>query len=168
LAKTVPKDRKKALERNSDYRKEKWGYALRADDDIILSNVSATRTEIIFPPTAIPQPPTSFELKNPGIRHYTPATPINIDLFEQDLTTYLNRALVEWAIAGLRYGVRTGYQGNCEGYEYVNLKSAQENTDVLRDIIARELAAGRLLGPFQSPPPFAKISPLGDSSEATL
>jgi len=143
------------------YRKEKWGFALRAGEEVITANTSANRTEFMSPPTPISTLASPAQLNAIGLKSYHPHTPVDITLFEQELSSHPNKPLVEWAVAGLRFGIRTGFSGDRAGYEHSNLKSASERPEPLQENIAKELRLGRLLGPLQSPPVHAKISPLG-------
>jgi len=150
----------RAVDRNLVYRTEKWGKQLRREG-ALTSNISAMRTETMPLPTPLSLPATNSQLSDISLTQYKLNTPINLAQFEQELSKHPNRPLVEWALSALRFGVRTGYNGNRSGYEHSNLKSAAEQPAVLRDNIQKELEAGRLLGPSTVVPTKAKISPLG-------
>jgi len=156
----VERNRDKALERNDVYLEERWGSNLRAGEEVTV-NISANRTETMLPPTSLSFPPSRRELEAIGLTHYSPVTPINITRFDLELKNHPNRPLIEWALRGLKYGVRTGFTGTRDGYEMSNLKSATTNPEPLRDNIKRELEFGRLIGPLSKAPMGAKVSPVG-------
>lgn len=115
----------------------------------------------MLPPTPLSFPASRHEVEAIGLSSYTAITPINLAEFERELAHHPNRPLVQWAVNGLKYGVRTGYTGDRNGYVIPNLKSAATNPGPLRENIARELAANRLIGPLSSPPINAKVSAIG-------
>lgn len=139
---------------------ERWGKQLTREG-AFTSNISAMRTESMSIPTPLSLPATHQELQEISLTVYKSNTPINISIFEKELSNHPNRPLVEWAIAALKYGVRTGYTGDRTGYQFPNLKSADEKPELLRENIQKELSVGRLIGPLKLAPVNAKLSPLG-------
>ena len=94
----------------------------------------------------------------------TPAklpTPILVD----QLATYLegyDEAKREYLLKGLREGFSIGSRGEVTNKEPRNLKSAYDNPDIVDKKLQLELDAGRMLGPFDSPPlENMVISPIG-------
>ena len=88
-------------------------------------------------------------------------TPIRIHQLSQYLTGY-NAKKVRFLMSGFTQGFRLQYQGERLFRDAKNLKSAYDLPEVLRIEIAKELQAGRIGGPFISPPfPQLQISPLG-------
>ena len=64
-------------------------------------------------------------------------------------------ALASYLIDGFRFGFRVHY-------ESPNLKSAIDQPDLVKAKLSRECAAGRIVGPFTTPPfPNFRTSPLG-------
>ena len=69
-------------------------------------------------------------------------------------------------MTALRRGFTQGFSLQYRGYRFFrdanNLKSAEDRPDVLTQKIAKEVAAGRIAGPFAVPPfPNLQVSPLG-------
>ena len=65
-------------------------------------------------------------------------------------------------LTGFKFGSNIPYVGKREYRYSKNLKSANENPDILREFFFKEVKAGRVDGPFDVPP-FSnlQISPLG-------
>ena len=84
-----------------------------------------------------------------------------MDLLECLLEGYdiiLKRFLVD----GFRYGFRVNFVGGRVSYESPNLKTALERPDITRAKLRKECDAGRIVGPFSTPPFLNfRCSPLG-------
>ena len=80
-------------------------------------------------------------------------TPVSPDALRDVLVDY-NRNIVAYLLNGFQHGFRIG----CFGLPaqlakgVTNLKSAVEFPAVIDSKIAKELALGRILGPFDAPP----------------
>ncbi|MEW8547281.1 MAG: hypothetical protein AB2693_27555 [Candidatus Thiodiazotropha sp.] len=71
-------------------------------------------------------------------------------------------AETEYLVNGFRYGFQLHYEGERDFQESPNLKSAIDNPDVVGRKLMKEIALGRVAGPFSKPPfPNLKISPIG-------
>ena len=91
-------------------------------------------------------------------------TPVSPDALRYFLVG-CNRNIVEYLLNGFQHGFRIGCFGlpAQQAKRVTNLKSAIEFPAVVDNKIAKELALGRILGPFDTPPPSDnfRISPLG-------
>ena len=63
---------------------------------------------------------------------------------------------------GFKLGFSLHYEGPIQSYDSKNLKPALENSDIVQQKIQKEIEAGRVEGPFESPPfDNFRVSPLG-------
>jgi hypothetical protein len=63
---------------------------------------------------------------------------------------------------GFSFGFRIHFQGAEWSFEARNLRSALDNPKAVDSKLNKELEAGRLVGPFMSPPlKYSRVSPLG-------
>lgn len=78
------------------------------------------------------------------------------------MNEYPDQAAAERIRHGFTYGFSIHYSGPLKDFEAKNLKSAEAHPQVVRDKIKKEVAEGRVEGPF-SDPPFEgfRVSPLG-------
>lgn len=87
------------------------------------------------------------------------STPIDV----ARLNIYLRGYQIEKAnflLDGFTFGFKIPFAGKIEPLFGLNLKSARDNIEALREIINDELKAGRAAGPFVDPPFYNfKISP---------
>lgn len=98
----------------------------------------------------LPPPP-------PG-SNYEPSTPINPDR----LLTILEGTSHAWDLyQGFKYGFRIPHTPSPWTHPIRNHTSCSRNAAFLDQYIAKELQAGRIVGPFSSLPPHCIISPLG-------
>ena len=73
-----------------------------------------------------------------------------------------NIILKRFLVDGFRYGFRVNFVGGRVSYESPNLKSALERPDITRAKLRKECDAGRIVGPFSTPPFLNfRCSPLG-------
>ena len=87
---------------------------------------------------------------------------INIDLFENLLESHPNQFLVTYIVDGLRNGFDIGFTGQFSATLPKNLKSADENKDLMQQAINKEISRGHTAGPFPNPPfPQTHCSPIG-------
>ena len=64
--------------------------------------------------------------------------------------------------SGFKFGFSLHFEGTRTSFFANNLISAQQNPDIVSAKLSKELAAGRLAGPFECPPfPKFRVSPLG-------
>ena len=71
-------------------------------------------------------------------------------------------ALTSILSTGFKFGFPLHFCGDHISFFANNLISAQQNPEIVSAKISKELAAGRLAGPFDSPPlPNFRVSPLG-------
>lgn len=78
------------------------------------------------------------------------------------LADYPDPSFVHTIIHIIRHGAAIGYQGGEHDQQCVNLKSAFEFPETITSDIETLAAAGRIHGPFSSPPlPHFRVSPLG-------
>ena len=91
----------------------------------------------------------------------SPVTPVRVDRFDFLLHGY-DRDDKRFLIDGLTFGFRLGFTGDERSLESSNLKSALSQPQVVSAKLEKERAAGRIAGPFSSPPfPYFRCSPLG-------
>ena len=81
-------------------------------------------------------------------------SPIRVDKLRQEVLTHPDQSFVTYALDGLQNGFRVGFNPAS-----VSLKSATQNMpsaslqpSVIDDYLSTELAKGRVVGPFSSPP----------------
>ena len=87
---------------------------------------------------------------------------VNIELFEQLLSSHPDPDLVSYIIDGLKHGFDIGFTGSFSPTLPKNHKSADENKKLIQDAINREIARGHTAGPFTHPPfPQTHCSPIG-------
>ena len=101
-------------------------------------------------------PMPNLPLPNPPL-----PTPVKFNRLLNRLSGY-NHSTVMFLYCGFTHGFPLHFDGERRSSQAKNLLSAQHNPEAVDAKIAKELAAGRLAGPFQSPPisPFI-VSPLG-------
>lgn len=90
------------------------------------------------------------------------STPINIDVLSKELSGHPDSHFVANLINSLRYGTPVGYIGPRQPRISRNLQSAAQHPDVVSSNLTKEIALGRVAGPFQSPPlPNLQCHPVG-------
>ena len=91
-----------------------------------------------------------------------PRTPINIYNLLRELLSHPDQTYVQALIANLQCGCDIGYRGSQFAHVSNNLTSASQQPDILEANITTECQAGRILGPFDTPPlPNFRCSGLG-------
>ena len=93
------------------------------------------------------------------------SNPMPTPIRANSLLAYLS-GYTSSVVTALRRGFTQGFRLQYRGYRFFrdanNLKSAEDRPDVLTQKIAKEVAAGRIAGPFALPPfPNLQVSPLG-------
>lgn len=111
------------------------------------------------------QPVSEVKVKEERLKqrvlHSPPVTPVKVDRLKFFLHGY-DRALANYLIDGFRFGFRVNFVGERLAYESPNLKSAIDQPDLVQAKLSKECAAGRIVGPFTTPPfPNLRTSPLG-------
>lgn len=92
-------------------------------------------------------------------------TPINVNSLERVLTDHPNRIFVSRLCNSLKYGADIGYKGTQVPRFSRNLPTALDQPDVVTANLMKEVALGRVAGPFPTPPfPNFQVSPIGASS----
>ena len=77
--------------------------------------------------------------------------------FERELAQHPDKAWVSTLIQGLRHGFRLGYTGPRTTTHARNLISSFHHPDAIDRELAKERAAGRIIGPFAAPTPPATL-----------
>ncbi len=74
------------------------------------------------------------------------------ELWEECLAIHPDRAYVDFLVQGLREGFRIGFRhGSASCHSAAsNMQSADVQPEVIKDFLASELSAGRVLGPVDS------------------
>ena len=80
------------------------------------------------------------------------STPIDLSQFEAELDEYPDRECALELQNGFKYGFDIKYEGPQQLVLSKHLPSANKAPDVVRHKIAKELDAGRVAGPFKTPP----------------
>ena len=89
-------------------------------------------------------------------------TPVNVAYFAEELQTYPDKETVKILLDGFIHGFDIGYKGPEFSNITNNLKSADSHMQHITDNILVELEAGRMAGPFTSPPlKNFRTSPIG-------
>ena len=96
-----------------------------------------------------------------GILNSPPVTPVKVSQLNNLLFCY-DIDLKKFLIDGFSFGFRIGFVGPHLSRKSSNLRSAEEQPEVLSTKLYKEWSAGRIVGPF-SVPPFSTFisSPLG-------
>ena len=79
-------------------------------------------------------------------------TPLQVQVWEKSLAHHPDRWYVNFLIRGMREGFRIGFRyGVCTCTSATsNMQSAQKNSKVVDDYLHKEVALGRVLGPWES------------------
>lgn len=89
-------------------------------------------------------------------------TPVKLHALCPLLEAYPQQAAARYLKDGFTFGFPIPFTGLRVAMDSGNLKSARERPDVVAAKIQKELAAGRIAGPFTAPPmPNLRVSPLG-------
>ena len=81
-------------------------------------------------------------------------TPLRRSQFESELASHNDKAGVNWLLNSIMYGVSIGFSGPHTPYISSNLPSAAQHPHIITAElhVAREVEAGRVLGPFATIP----------------
>lgn len=93
--------------------------------------------------------------------YHPPVTPVKVKRLEYLLEHY-DPCLKSFLTDGFSQGFRIGFLGERRAIDCINLKSALDQPDILKNKLDKEREAGRIAGPFNKPP-FKQLhcSPLG-------
>ncbi len=91
------------------------------------------------------------------------STPVNIPRLATELTHHPDREFREYLLLGLSQGFNPGIEcALSQNHICNNLQSAHADPDTVNDLIAKEVKAGFMIGPFDEPPfKVFRISPIG-------
>ena len=137
------------------------------------TNVSGAETTTQFPNVSNLVP--NHQLGIQGLNQLVPIMPLPttvlptealpIPVKAKSLEVYLTgyqEASRKHLLAGFLHGFRLYFQGPSEGSSSNNLVSASEHANIVDQKLAKEIQAGRIIGPFDKPPLHnLKVSPLG-------
>jgi len=88
-------------------------------------------------------------------------TPVRPDRLAFYLKGY-NNVILDYLIQGFIHGFSIRYFGSPLAIRSPNLKSAMDNPTSVNNKLSKELAAGRIVGPYDTPPfETFRVSPLG-------
>ena len=89
-------------------------------------------------------------------------TPLRHSEFETELSLHPDKAWVSWLLNGIANGVSVGFVGPHTPHLSRNLISASQHPLIISSELEKEVAAGRVLGPFEHiPTPSFRSSGLG-------
>lgn len=109
----------------------------------------------------IPNPVHLVNLSTEG-KYYPLPTPVNVNSLEKVLDGHPDRTLVNQLCHNLRHGACIGYTGPRVPRFCKNLPTALAQPDIVTSNLAKEVALGRIAGPYDSPPfPNFQVSPIG-------
>lgn len=95
---------------------------------------------------------TTRENPAPGplllLREKLVCTPLRHSEFERELALHPDKAWVSWLLNGMSNGMSIGFVGPHTPYLSSNLPSASRHPQVITTELEKEVAAGRVLGPF--------------------
>ena len=120
---------------------------LHATDNIASSHIVA---KPVAPTTQLEFAPKWQPLELPTKPQ--PWTPIRSFLLERELSSYPDKVFVRQLIHDLQFGCNIGYTGPQFAHLTNNLPSAHQQPKAIDATLKKECEAGRILGPFQTPP----------------
>ena len=81
-----------------------------------------------------------------------PYTPLRCSVFERSLSDHPDKAWVSWLLHSIKHGISIGFNGARTPLKSHNLISAYQHPDIISSELSKEIAAGRVLGPFTEKP----------------
>ena len=75
-------------------------------------------------------------------------TPLQCSQFKSELASHHDKAWVSWLLNGITYGVSIGLSGPHTPYVSSNLPSTAQHPHIITAELAKEVEAGRVLGPL--------------------
>ena len=126
-----------------------------------ISDVSSpTLANTVAPITLLRTAPGQDPCGPPARPH--PWSPIRPFVLERELSSHPDKVFVKQLVHDLQHGCSIGYAGLQFAHLAKNLPTAYQQPDVIDATLQRECEAGRILGPFTSPPlPNFRTSGLG-------
>ena len=136
------------------------------------TNVTGLGAGRIIPGSSAPVPMVQKRSSPQGWESQTPSTkaaatetssfggvvtPVNVVKLYQALSNHPEREFVKKLCSELREGARIGYSGPRRPRFSNNLPTAYLNPELVTGNLADEVAKGRTMGPFPTPPPPLKI-----------
>lgn len=124
----------------------------------------------VAPPPTLHEADTTAKIPNPvhlvnlstAGKYYPLPTPVNVNSLEKVLDGHPDRTLVNQLCHNLRHGACIGYTGPRVPRFCKNLPTALAQPDIVTSNLAKEVALGRIAGPYDSPPfPNFHVSPIG-------
>ncbi len=98
----------------------------------------------------------------PPICNHALTTPIKADLLHAYLKSHPDQPLATRLVFSLQHGFTIGYTGPRVALHAPNLSSAYSHPEAVDQALVREIQAGRIAGPFETPPfPNLRCSGLG-------
>jgi len=77
------------------------------------------------------------------------STPLAVEAWAKALSRHSDRAFARYICTGLKFGFRIGFSGGTLLHSATeNMRSTHEHPSVVSDYLQKELALGRMLGPF--------------------
>lgn len=121
----------------------------------------------LFSPRCVPEPRPNTDPRANHPMYNTSSIPVksNLNLYawQSYLCDYPDPLLTQTLSNIIQFGANIGFSGSRHLTQLCsNLQSAHEHSDAVQLDISKQLASGRLLGPFPKPPlPHFRSSPLG-------
>ena len=121
----------------------------------------------LFSPCCVPEPRPNTDPRANHPMYNTSSIPVksNLNLYawQSYLCDYPDPLLTQTLSNIIQFGANIGFSGSRHLTQLCsNLQSAHEHSDAVQLDISKQLASGRLLGPFPKPPlPHFRSSPLG-------
>lgn len=121
----------------------------------------------LFSPRCVPEPRPNTDPRANHPMYNTSSIPVksNLNLYawQSYLCDYPNPLLTQTLSNIIQFGANIGFSGSRHLTQLCsNLQSAHKHSDAVQLDISKQLAFGRLLGPFPKPPlPHFRSSPLG-------
>ena len=104
----------------------------------------------------------SLDPSSINVSNFTPRTPTDVTRLQKELQDFPDKIFVSKLCIELQEGTRIGYIGPRKPRLSKNLPSAYKNAAIVSETLAKEVALGRVAGPFNDPPsPNLQVSPIG-------
>ena len=117
---------------------------------LVLSVPSPTSAGSRVASVTTPASPALELLRLQGKLH--PYTPLRCSEFERSLSNHPDKAWVSWLLHSIKHGISIGFNGPRTPLKSHNLISAYQHPDIINSELSKEIAAGRVLGPFTEKP----------------
>ena len=90
-------------------------------------------------------------LSSNPLDHFSIHTPLRHSQFVEELVNHPDRNWVSWLLSSIYNGVQIGYKGSRHSLQARNLPSSRLHPEVIHAELDKEIAAGRIAGPFSKP-----------------